>query len=338
MATLYQMFLPLVQSLNDYGGNFTAPHIREAVLDAVDEGAAAKDQSFVALRAKLSQKMTQWKGLQDHETFSALFEAYYEAVFYLIALQCGVSLRPIPARTGKGKTPDFETTREPTLNFEVKTLDVADPGATYDDTMAEGLDLKLQAEAQARRTGVGSTVRSIRPHGAADDWSEVIAQVMRKIDSNVKAGQFASVPTFLVVSLARTAVHGRVEDLRKWLPGPEHDASGQLFAIAAQKLEEPFYFYSQRRNDIASRGELGRAGILLDHPYIVGLIFLHTEWNGRNSTNSVDEVYALNGIWNKAWEKGVGPAQAAAAKALFEQICHAWNDTEDSRSPLLPTH
>jgi hypothetical protein len=113
MATLYDTFLPLVQSLNDYGVNFTARHIRQALLDAIDHGASANDASLVALRGKLLEKMAQWKGLQDHETFSALFETYYEAVFYLMAAQRGLCLRSIPAGAGKGKTPDFESVNEP---------------------------------------------------------------------------------------------------------------------------------------------------------------------------------------------------------------------------------
>jgi hypothetical protein len=114
MATLYQMFLPLVQSLNDYGGNFTAHHIREVVLNSIDEGAAAKNPSLVALRAKISDKMAQWKGLQDHGTVRALFESCYEAVFYLTAASRGVSLRAIPAGAGRGNTPDFSTNSAPT--------------------------------------------------------------------------------------------------------------------------------------------------------------------------------------------------------------------------------
>ena len=81
MATLYELFLPIVQSLNDYGGNFTAHHIRKVVLNAVDEGAAANDPSLVALRAKMLEKMVQWKGLQDHGAVRALLNRIMRPYF-----------------------------------------------------------------------------------------------------------------------------------------------------------------------------------------------------------------------------------------------------------------
>jgi hypothetical protein len=41
MASLYDAYLPIVQSLNDYGGNFTFIYNLRPVLDAVDAGASA---------------------------------------------------------------------------------------------------------------------------------------------------------------------------------------------------------------------------------------------------------------------------------------------------------
>jgi hypothetical protein len=52
----------------------------------------------------------------------------------------------------------------------------------------------------------------------AGAYREVIKQMMKKIGSNVKSGQYASAPTFLVVSLVRTAMQSRAEDLRNLLP------------------------------------------------------------------------------------------------------------------------
>jgi hypothetical protein len=216
MPRLYEIYLPLVQSINDYGENFASIRIRRPVLDAIDDGAGS-DPTLVAVRDKLRAKMEQWAGLQDHETFSEFFEAYYEGVFYLAALHRELSLRNIPAGGDKGNTPDFETINKPPVNFEVKTIDVADPDRTYDKIMADGLDAKIEAEAQAKRTGHGMTAHTIAPHGAAANFKEVVEQVMRKIDSNVKSGQYKAAPTFLVVSLARTSIHYRAENLRKWV-------------------------------------------------------------------------------------------------------------------------
>jgi len=329
-----------VQSLNDYGGNFTSIHIRRAVLDAMDHGAAG-DASLASVRDKLRQKMEQWTGLQDYETFSGFFEAYYEGVFYLVARRRGLALRSIPAGAKKGSTPDFTTPNPPAVNFEVKTIDVADPDRTYDETMAEGIDVKIEAAARLKQSALGMVARTISPHGVAKNRREAVEQVMKKIDSNVKLGQYQAAPTFLVVSMARSAIQDCSENLRKWLAWAhqDHDASGQLYALAAHEVDAPFYFFPEGESRIENLGSLRRAGILRDHEFIAALIFLATNWSAPNDEEPVDGVYALNGIWNGEWEAGntFGPQATASAKKIFESLCHAWNDTRNSRSQLLPT-
>jgi hypothetical protein len=49
-------YLPLAQSLNDYGGNFASIHIRRPVFDAIDAGAIG-DPSLAALRDRLHDKV-----------------------------------------------------------------------------------------------------------------------------------------------------------------------------------------------------------------------------------------------------------------------------------------
>jgi hypothetical protein len=337
--TLYDAYLPLVQSLNDYGGNFASIHIRRPVLEAIDNG-AQNDPALRYVQDKLHEKMQQWTGLQDHESFSEFFEAYYEGVFYLAALHRGVSLRNIPAGKNKGNTPDFETIHKPPVNFEIKTIDLSNPERTYNKIMAEGLDAKLEAETTAKRTGHGTAVRTIAPHGAAKNFLEVVEQVMKKIDSNIKAGQYSNAPTILVVSTARSTIHDRAENLRKWLPWPglEQPASGQLFAIAAHEVDQPFFFPSDPWS-MDNLGPLRRAGISRDHGFIAGLIFLATEMSASNSCQPVEGVYSFNGIWNADWEKSnpFGRQATVCAKKVFENLCDAWNDTEDSRSNPRPT-
>jgi hypothetical protein len=227
----------------------------------------------------------------------------------------------------------------PTVNFEVKTLDVADPLRSYNKIMEGGLDAKLEAEDQAKRAGHGTSVREIAPHGDARNFKEVIEQVMRKVDSNVKAGQYEDAPTFMVIATGRTSVHARAENLRKWLPwrGLDQPASGQLYAIASNELDQPFFFPKDDWT-MANLGPIGRAGVLRDHAFIAGLIFLVTELGASNSPAPVAGVYSLNGIWNSAWENNnpFGPQATAAAKEVFETLCDAWNDTDDSRRDLLP--
>lgn len=108
MSKLYdEAFLPIVQSLNEYGGNHTSHLIKRAVLDAVQLGAAS-DQSLALLYAKLSGSLAKWKGVQDHVTFSAFFEAYYEGMALTLArahdhasLHVGERGRAAPSTRGR---------------------------------------------------------------------------------------------------------------------------------------------------------------------------------------------------------------------------------------------
>jgi hypothetical protein len=348
MTKLFDAYLPIVQELNNYGGNFTAHMISRPILDAIDKGAEAGDASLGALHRKLLEGLQGFKGLQDHKTFSALFEAFYEGVFYLVAARRGVSLTAIPAGSKYGKTPDFKTTLAPEIGFEVKTIDVADPTGTYDKTMAEGLEAKIGVEDQAKATGFGIAARTIAPHGPAKDRREAVEQVMRKIDGNVKQEQYVSCPTFLVVATARTSLHDRADNLRRHLIMFDCaiPVSGQLFAVAAHPVGDDFYFFFERPASISgphpgeepvALGPLQRNGILLDHPFIAGLIFLSTKWNKTAEANAIDEAYRLNGVWNLAWEASNSSNldTVAAAKSTFERLCHAYNDTDDTRSVFL---
>jgi hypothetical protein len=357
MATqtdLYDALLPILQELSTYGGNFTSFHISRPVLEAVDAGAAVGDPFLEACRRKLLDTMGNFKGLQDHQTFSALFEAFHEAVFYLVAGRRGVTLRVIAASGKYGKTPDFATTTVPTVRFEVKTIDVSDPLRTYDKTMAEGLDARLEAEAAAQAgSGVGIVARGIAPHGIAEDRRQAVEQVMKKIDSNVKYDQYSGCPTFLVVSTSRTSLHYRAGNLRKRVKLSIYPtlASGQLFAVAAHSVGDDFYFVPEHKfndildlklfpeagEDVVSLGPLNRNGVLLDHPFIAGLIFLCTEWSKINAPNALDDAYYLHGVWNLNWEnRGVSREDIAAAKQVWGRLCHSYNDTNDARSALLP--
>ena len=163
---------------------------------------------------------------------------------------------------------------------------------------------------------------------------------MKKISGNIKAGQYEKVPTFLVVSTARLSVHGRTEELRKMVPWPyqEQESSGHLFTIAAHKHGDPFFFSQEMEAKIVNLGSLQRAGILHDYPFIAGLIFIITEWSKTSKDDAIAQAYQLNGIWNSAWEKECefSPEEIASAKEKFEQLCHAWNDTENSRSSRVP--
>lgn len=339
MPSLYESYLPIAQDLSSYGGNPLVIHITKSVLDAIDAKADAGNTGVAVLRGTVLDKMAKWSGLHDHSGFSAIVEAYYEAVFLLVAGSRGLSLSPVASGSDKGKTPDFATLTTPTIGFEIKTIDFADPKNNYKKTMEDGLDAAVAAREAATPGGIGFAEQIISPHADTDCWKTVIEQIMKKIDGNVKSGQYQACPTFLVASAIRSSLNDRAPELSKFVP-PRFDdqaSSGHLFTVAAHKLGEPFYYYAPSSIEFEDLGPLERAGILRDHQFIAGLIFLQTEWNRTGDTNAFDVAFRFNGIWNTLWERSTkfDAPQIAEAKRVFKAMCHAENDTENTRGSHL---
>ncbi|MDD4617113.1 MAG: hypothetical protein PHW76_08410 [Alphaproteobacteria bacterium] len=347
--TLWDIYLPIIQQVNEYGGFLSSFQISKYILDIIEDRTAAGDAVCSSLKAKIYQAITQFKGLQDYRALSEFYEAYYEAVFYLVADQRGVFLREITAGANRGNTPDFESMASPKIGFEVKTINVADPTTTYSKAMWDGMNARIDAYEAARQRGIGTGASVVSPHGEARDLHEVIEQIMKKIDGNVKQGQYAAAPTFLVVAVGRTALHADDRNLKKQFVMYSGDApiNGQLWTVAAHHCDECFFFYSEK--GIILHRPLNRNGILLDHDFIAGIIFLETIWHKINSSDyreegyppeniyPLQETYQLKGIYNFEWEKNslFSSDQKAAARAAFQKICHVYNDTDDIRSSQI---
>lgn len=325
METLWNRWLPIIQDLNSYGGYFPSIFIIDSVCREIDERAKSGDSVCLAIRNKQIAFIGAIKGLQDYENLSASFEAYTEGVFYLVAKSRGVDLIDIKAGSKQGSTPDFATVSSPEIRFEVKTINFATPSQSYSRAAEDGLNAQLEASEDARQRGIGTGASFISPHGDARDRREVIEQVMRKIDGNIKHGQYKNAPTFLVVSTDRASLHDRAEELKKQVvafDGTKAITSGHLWAIAAHQYGHDFFFEVER--GVASCS-IDRNGILLDHDYIAGIIFLRKEW----SEQDWKEAYRLNGIYNLLWEEKseFDDALKLRARQTFNKLCHASNDT-----------
>lgn len=347
--TLYDKLLPLLQAINDEGGGFATFQYSRVVIDLIDAG-AAHDDSLARIRRKIVETIDAVQGKRNHTRFSKVFEAYSEGIVYLVAQHRDVALEALVdgKRTGV-KTPDFATRSAPTVGLEVKTIDVFSPAQTYDAAMDQGFEANYAAEEAARAAaardplgrGVGSAVTDFNPHGEGAEFRDAIIQTTRKIRNNVKSGQYATYPTFLVVSLVRLSIRDRAVHLRRrldldtnWNERP----SGHLFAIAAAQPNERHYDYARGHPGITDTGDLQGVGILVDHPEIAGIIFLHSSWSDSNKPDAIATAFRFHGIWNLAWEAAspFTPPEKAEAKRIFEQLCNAWNDTDDSRADEIP--
>lgn len=347
--TLYSKLLPLLQAVNAEGGGFATFQFSRPVLDLIDSGAAG-DESLARIRRKIVDTIDAVDGKRDHTRFSKVFEAYSEGVVYLVAQARSVHLNTLVDGKKTGvKTPDFATRGAPTVGLEVKTIDVFSPAETYDAAMDRNFEASYAAEEEARANaaaspsgqGVGTAITEFAPHGEGSEIRDAIVQTTRKIRNNVKSGQYKAYPTFLVVSLVRLGVHDRAVDLRRRLDldtNWDERPSGHLFAIAAAQLQDRFFDFSHRRPGITDVGDLEGVGVLVDHPEIAGIVFLHTIWSESSRPDVIETGFRFHGIWNLAWEADApfAPAEKAEAKRVFEQLCDAWNDTSDSRAGEIP--
>lgn len=347
MPSLYETLLPLIQAINEEGGNFSAFHLSKPVLDAIDIGGET-DQDLGRIRGKISEKIAACNGKRDHAGFSQIFEAYTEGVIYLVVTRKkGMRISALPDGGKHGKTPDFATTTDLPIGLEVKTINVFDPVRTLDRAMDLGFEVSYAArerslaEAAKSGRGIGFAEITFSPHGEGADPKDAVEQTIKKVRGNVKAGQYEARPTLLVLSLVRLGVHQNSCHLRQYLDIDEDcdvAPSGHLFAIAANRLENPYFDYSSRYYGVRDLGPLSEAGVLRDHSGIAGIVFLETIWHCSDDQNVIQTGFRFNGVWNTDWDSGdrFTREQKTEAKNVFLQLCDSWNDTENARAHLLP--
>ncbi|QUD90157.1 hypothetical protein [Phenylobacterium montanum] len=336
VKTLYEEILPHLQDIYAEGGNMSAQWVHRVVPDALD-AAAASNSNAASLVSKIRQKLGNYKGKRDHAGFNALFEAYSEALIFLAARERGVELRAVPEGGNRGKTPDFETIAAPTIGLEIKTLNPVDPIAAVDDVMNRGFEAGYEAELQARANGVGFAYTEWAPHGEGAEHSDAVVQTMAKISSNVKYGQYSGKPTFLVVSLARLGLHGGPVELRRWVD-EDGMRNGHLYTVAAHSFGEHFFAHTRDSFDgPIDLGALPRVGILRDHPFIAGVIFVNQVGSENGASDYFNYAVRFHGVWNSDWERDAtfSPEDKQAAKRLFETLCDETNDLDDTRSDAI---
>lgn len=199
--TLWNSILPVLQQINNAGGYGTQQFISRAVIDQIDH-LADSDATLAVKRSELINITRRGRWPNDPQHFKALFEAYHEALFYILAHRKGVHLVTVPRSATP--TPDFATTQVPVERFELKTIDFSGGEFAYRGIMAEGHNIKAKAQQEAKRRGAGFGVQEIRPHADATNAKEAIERVMGQIGGNINMGQFALGPTYLVVPMIRT--------------------------------------------------------------------------------------------------------------------------------------
>ena len=327
--SLWDDILPVVQAINDDGGNFTNIFLNRSVIDLLDQAATAGEYAARKPLARILRAVKRGKWPHDPNAFNAIFENYHEGLFYLLAKDRGVHLRHLPEM--RGKTPDFSADAFGE-NYEVKTLDMSGGSNVYQLIADTGRKSQKEAAARASTRGIGFSVSSINPHGTAKNWLEIMQRVTRQIGANIKQGQFEEKPTVLVVALPRTSIHSDADELIDVRKDPMLGrVNGHLWTLAAHNCGDHFWWPHPDRPQPCGmdhdNGPLYQNGVLRDFPFVQAVVFINTIWHKLGSADFfnpsiLNDAYRLHGVWNDGFTP-VGTAQTVNSSSFFG-LCDAW--------------
>lgn len=220
--------------------------------------------------------------LLDPGLLQEFVQAVGEAQFWMMAKARGVELERVPEQSHP--TPDFRLVGGgPTAPcFEVKTLSVS--GGVHNlKKMNEGsfqaqLDLSKQ---KSDGKQIAIAVNEVAPHGAVKDgltFTTIIRNLIDKASNNIKAGQYASAPTCLVLNLLLIdGYYTGNANLRPVVPGypePWNVYSGALWNLAFGQTGNLVLGMPEFEGKPAVEGELCKEGILRANPDIQALLMI----------------------------------------------------------------
>lgn len=268
----------------------------------------------------------------DAKQLESFFQLVGEVQFWMLAKDKGVTLERIPE--AKGNTADLKMAgATPGLpQFEVKTLSVAEGGWMHLVKMAEDsfvAQLEIQAEL-LRGKKIAMSVQSIAPHGKMQrgkECTEMCRNLIDKAVGNIKAGQYAAAPTFMVLNLMLIGSYynGNME-LRPVATGyPESWSvrTGVLWTTGFGTMGQLVHGQPEFEGRPGIEGFLGREGVLA-HPHfdkLAGLLLV-VHRLGKEPT-----IYGLMRDVDKIrFEK----SDVTLLEAFYALVGKNWNDDMDS--------
>ena len=149
------------------------------------------------------------------------------------------------------------------------------------------------------------------PGYRGDSTSHWVSVVVKKLDANIKRGQFEHGRTILAVDLRQLLLIGELEDSTKpqWKDMYDAPVSGVLwntcFGRRGQEMFRPAEWEDENNRDL----HLEVQGVLLSYPFIDGICFRHHELNE-------DPIYA-----GFTWRSDGWARQILDAFCAFVELC-----------------
>ena len=332
-TTLASSFEKHVQGLAGVAPNTLVSLRSKSIAEALRFVESRSDAT--KLTQKLRRLFEEKDWLLDSIKLQQFVQLVGELQFWSFAEANGVEL--VHLGEGDEKTPDFALKEHAhSLRFEVKTLSVQGGKFALDAMAEQSFETQLDL---GRQLSEGKTVavawQEVAPHGPLARGSEqtlMYRQLIDKIQSNVKPGQFATAPTCLVVNLSLIDTHFTdPAELRPIVAGYPREwslATGGLWTLAFGEMDQPVHCEPEFEGKPAIEGTLGRQGILRhpDNHDVLGLFFL---------VHPLREKPNLYALWRYK-DEDMWRLSGSAAEARFRLCESLWNDDRDSNRHALP--
>ena len=280
--------------------------------------------AFIEKRVrKCAKTLSENQKIDYDDKIKAAFDDYNEAlVYYTLKNLNNYDIRNITETDTK--TPDFKIVfNKEEFYVEMKSLAFGDGNLGYNAAMKEALEANIDIENQRKKgKQICSSVRTIRPFNCKNTHEQLI-QIYRKIDNNIKNGQFQLGDTVLLIDLTQVTLGMGLdggECFSSYPFGCGCLLSGMLWNLAFGKEEYLFYIQPEfEGKPNISEEPLGINGFLHVYKQIKGLVF---------SFGTTPESKQFYGLFRKTEED----KQWAV---FIQKCCSFYNDEYDSYRFLL---
>jgi hypothetical protein len=319
---LYCTILGLKQDISLYSVN--------PVLDAFNLDDCSKlDSEYYSdefIRKKVDEclKLLNGIGLDFNPKFNSAYEIYNEAVIYFY-FKNRFQIQPI--KEEKYSTPDFhiklKKNKNDELYLEVKALSYLQGSLNYLAAQKDGLNSRVSTENQLKSgkqiTFSEMIISPFQKDGSQPTKRELIEIYIEKIKQNIKENQYKFGESILLVDTKQLLLGSRLTDSAVALYQErlcQSIASGLLWHVAFGNIGNMIYQPIEFEGAKNTAGLLEKEGILSEHKFIKGLIFV---------------VYE-----NFEIRKNIGfyryDEQDCIAAEFINDFCDFWNDDNNSEA------
>jgi len=276
----------------------------------------------------------------DAKLLDGFFQLAGEVQFWMLAQNKGVMLERIPEEDGKTADLRMAGTDPGLPQFEVKTLSVSSGGWMHLAKMAED-SFQAQLDLQAKRFSgarVATSIQSISPHGDVErchQQTTMCKNLINKAIGNIKAGQYAAAPTFLVLNLMLIdSYYNGTTDLRPVAAGYPHPWSvrtGVLWTTAFGTTGQLVHGLPEFEGKPGIEGFLGLEGVLAHSHFkeLAGLLMV---------IHPMGEEPKIYGLMRTADMDRFGANNQAVITSFMALVGEQWNDELDCNGPQLTQH